>query len=303
MRPVLAALKKYPRTSGSDLGGIRAFAPTSSSHKGQNGVLLVVGGSRKYHGAPLLAMSGASRFCDLIFFYSPSGKGEGGKNSNIEIANKIKPKLFEFIGIGKKEIERHVRWADCVLVGNGMENTQETRKLTTALLKKTKKYRKRLVLDAGALYPYVLPYLHPGVLLMPHSVEFERVFGIAVSAGAGNGGIEAGRRLARKHSCNILLKTPGFDCIFDFQGNVKLNFTGNPGMTKGGTGDVLAGLVAALACKTDLYSAACAAAYLNGLAGDMLAKIMGANFNASDLAGELPFALSCTMHGTRQAKD
>jgi NAD(P)H-hydrate epimerase len=62
-------------------------------------------------------------------------------------------------------------------------------------------------------------------------------------------------------------------------------------MTKGGTGDVLAGLIAALACKNDLFLAACAGTFLNGLAGDRLFKKVSYYYSASDLISEIPKAI------------
>jgi len=62
-------------------------------------------------------------------------------------------------------------------------------------------------------------------------------------------------------------------------------------MTKGGTGDVLAGLIAGLACKNDLFLAASVGAYINGLAGDTLYKKVGPYFNASDLCEEIPMIM------------
>ena len=67
-----------------------------------------------------------------------------------------------------------------------------------------------------------------------------------------------------------------------------VNRTGNEGMTKGGTGDVLAGLIAALYCKNEAFLAASAGTYINGLAGDKLYERVGRYFNASDLVKEIP---------------
>ena len=73
---------------------------------------------------------------------------------------------------------------------------------------------------------------------------------------------------------------------------VAYSSTGNAGMTVGGTGDVLAGLAAGiLAQEKDLFRAACAAAYVNGKAGDLLMKKYGWGFTASDLVDKLPAAL------------
>jgi NAD(P)H-hydrate epimerase len=97
------------------------------------------------------------------------------------------------------------------------------------------------------------------------------------------------QKYSQKHGCLILLKGP-IDIIASPH-EWKYNFTGNEGMTKGGTGDVLAGLVAALACKNDLFLAACAGAFINGLAGDRLKKKVEIYFNASDLGDEIPRVL------------
>ena len=66
---------------------------------------------------------------------------------------------------------------------------------------------------------------------------------------------------------------------------------GNAGMTKGGTGDVLAGLVAALSCKNDVFLAAKAGSFINKKAGDNLFRKVGPYFNASDLCDEIPKVL------------
>ena len=63
---------------------------------------------------------------------------------------------------------------------------------------------------------------------------------------------------------------------------------GNAGMTKGGTGDVLAGLVAALVCMNDPFPSAVAGSLINKQAGDELYKTVGPFFNATDLANEIP---------------
>ena len=67
-----------------------------------------------------------------------------------------------------------------------------------------------------------------------------------------------------------------------------INQTGNVGMTKGGTGDVLAGLIAGLYCKNEAMLSASCGVYINGLAGDKLYTLVGRYYNASDLVKEIP---------------
>jgi hydroxyethylthiazole kinase-like uncharacterized protein yjeF len=99
------------------------------------------------------------------------------------------------------------------------------------------------------------------------------------------------RKEAEKLDAVILLKG-AVDIISDGK-RVKLNFTGNPGMTVGGTGDVLSGIVGALlAQKVDVFEAAVAGAFVNGAAGDFVAEEKGYHMVASDLFDWIPMVLN-----------
>lgn len=85
--------------------------------------------------------------------------------------------------------------------------------------------------------------------------------------------------------CKIFSGDESFiNCIIPIEG-------GNAGMTKGGTGDVLAGLVAALYCTHDAITAAVVGSYINKKAGDDLYKTVGSYFNSSDLVEQIPKTL------------
>jgi len=90
---------------------------------------------------------------------------------------------------------------------------------------------------------------------------------------------------------HTLLVKGAVDVVAGPDGTVRLNRTGNPGMTVGGTGDVLAGTVGALAAMLDPFEAAAAGAYGNGLAGDAAAESNGDGLVATDLIDRLPQAL------------
>jgi len=81
-----------------------------------------------------------------------------------------------------------------------------------------------------------------------------------------------------------------YDVIADSE-QTRLNRTGNPGMTVGGTGDVLAGAVGALAAVTEPFRAAAVGAYVTGTAGDIVAKERGDGLVATDLIDRLPEAM------------
>ena len=94
---------------------------------------------------------------------------------------------------------------------------------------------------------------------------------------------------AKEYNCVVLLK--GKTDIVCSEGVCLQISGGNAGMTKGGTGDVLAGLVAALACKNELFLAAAAGSYFNKRAGEALFEKVGYYFNATDLAQEIPVVM------------
>ncbi len=117
------------------------------------------------------------------------------------------------------------------------------------------------------------------VIITPHPKEFERVFGMAPTS-------ENVQTMAKQFGCIIVLK--GHEDIVCRPGEAVIISGGNAGMTKGGTGDVLAGLIASLACTNELWLSACAGSFFNKKAGESLEKRMGLYFNASDLALEIP---------------
>ncbi|KKT46094.1 MAG: Carbohydrate kinase, YjeF related protein, partial [Candidatus Gottesmanbacteria bacterium GW2011_GWA2_44_17] len=134
---------------------------------------------------------------------------------------------------------------------------------------------KKWVIDGGALQVLDKKLLNQNMIITPHHKEYEILFGQ-----------ESVDKMAKEYHSTIVLK--GKEDIICDQNRCLINQTGNEGMTKGGTGDVLAGLIAALYCKNDAFLAASGGTYLNGLAGDKLHERMGIYFNASDLVREIP---------------
>ncbi|MFH0922838.1 MAG: NAD(P)H-hydrate dehydratase, partial [Candidatus Micrarchaeota archaeon] len=126
------------------------------------------------------------------------------------------------------------------------------------------------------------------VLVTPHPLEFKALFGVEASP-------EEAKRQAKKWMCAVLLKRRY--CFVTDGVKVWKNDNGNEGMTKGGTGDVLAGLCAAFRCKNDLLLSAKSAAFINGFAADVLYTIQGAAFDADDLAESVAFAFNQEFQG------
>ncbi|MBS3069136.1 NAD(P)H-hydrate dehydratase [Candidatus Micrarchaeota archaeon] len=262
--------------------------PSSSSHKGQNGIALIIAGGKKYHGSAVLSVIAASRFVDLLYFYSPSAKVEF-------FVRKATPCV---ICIAKNELEAHIRKADAILIGPGMETDARTKKLVHFVLAA----RKKCVLDASAIRCAKLGELHARCVLTPHVKEFKAAFGMDANE-------KNALSCAKKYKCNILLKgktdfivAAGDEGVAGGRAQMKMRELvravkilkvagGNAGLAHGGTGDVLAGLLCALLCKNGFFASMAAASFVNKKAGETLAKKFGTNFSALDLANGLSSAL------------
>lgn len=242
--------------------------PNIASHKGQNGRILVIAGSDKYHGALLMAVKSASRIIDMVYVHSV--------DANLKLIEKLKSEIATFICVTAGELWETVDLVDAILIGPGLEESRLNRKLVERLLKEHPD--KKVIVDATALWHVDPELLHPNCVVTPHSREFMNVFGCDPTE-------ENVLKMAKYYQCKIVF-TSATDIISDGK-DVWLNKTGNEGMTKGGTGDVLSGLITGLSATNDLLISAQVGAYLNGLAGDRLKAKVGTFFNAEDLIGEL----------------
>jgi hydroxyethylthiazole kinase-like uncharacterized protein yjeF len=257
----------------------KLYKPALDSHKGQNGKLMIIGGSHLFHAASLWSLKVASRIVDMVFYSSIP--------ENNEIVQEAKEEFRNGIVVPREKIEKYIEEAECVLIGPGLprkdgeeEGDDDTKKLTERLLNQYED--KKWVIDGGSLQviePSIIPQT---AIITPHHLEFKTLFGIE----ANEKNVED---MAKKYNLTILLKGPT-DSICNQEKCVKV-FGGNPGMTKGGTGDVLAGLVAALYCKNEAFLSALAGSYINKKAGESLSKKIGIYFNASDLADEIPIVM------------
>ncbi len=243
--------------------------PPQQSHKGDNGKLLIIGGSEQFHGAPLFAAKIASKIVDLVYFSSVP--------ENNKLISKMKSKFCDFIAVKRNKAIDFAKKVDTILIGPGIGANKETKKLTNSLLKKFK--NKKFILDADALQVVDKKLLNKNCIITPHKGEFKSLFNKTASK-------KIVLETAKKYNCIIVLK--GAKDYITNGKELKINTTGNAGMTKGGTGDVLAGLIAGLSCQNDLFLSARAGAFINGLAGDRLKEKASYYYNASDLIKEIP---------------
>ena len=117
------------------------YRPAKDSHKGQNGKLCIIGGSRLFHGASLWALKIASRIVDMVYFSSIP--------ENNQLAEKLKSQIFDFICVPRAEVGEYIKEADAVLIGPGLTREGETKKLTKKLLFQFPD--KKWIIDAGSL--------------------------------------------------------------------------------------------------------------------------------------------------------
>lgn len=227
-----------------------------------------------FHAASLWSLTVASRIVDLVHYASIP--------ENNEIVKQAKEEFRNGIVIRREQIFNYIEEDNAILIGPGMARTKETEELTNSLL--TKYPNKQWVIDAGSLQMMDPDNIPQNAILTPHHGEFSHAFGN-----------EEPIRVAKKHQCIILLKGPT-DIVTDGK-TIREIRGGNAGMTKGGTGDVLAGLVAALACTNDPFVSAVAGSKINKAAGDELYQTVGPFFNATDLANQIPRTMKKLLRG------
>ncbi len=178
--------------------------------------------------------------------------------------------------------------ATCVVLGPGLGLHEETMEAVREFLSRVEE-RTKIVMDADSLKAVAGRLeLVSGkrVVLTPHAGEFRIMTGVSLTTDVRER-MEVVREIAAKYGVVFLVKGH-YDVISD--GKIaRVNATGNPAMTAGGTGDVLTGILAAFASWTDdLMDAACAAAFVNGLAGDMASEELGNHITAFDLLDYIP---------------
>ncbi len=238
------------------------------------GQVTIIGGSSLFHGAPILALKTASRMVEMVFFASP-------EPSVGKVAEELKSKLSSFIWVPWEEVGKYIKKSNAVLIGPGfMRHRSESKEITEKFLSKFPE--KQWVIDAGSLQVMETKFIPRNAILTPNIKEFGILFGVEASA-------KIISSLAQKHSCVIVFKGPetivcsSKECV-----SVK---GGNRGLEKGGTGDVLAGLIVALAAKNPPFLAACVASWIVKRTADQLYKKVGFAYNADDLAEKIPEVL------------
>ena len=280
------------------------------SHKGDYGRCLIIAGSTGYTGAPALSARAASRMgAGLVYLGVPESiYGVMAVKLDEEMPFPLPTdRNGRLAANAAGEILRRAGECDVCLIGPGLGRSPEITELVLSVIRIVKA---PVVVDADGLnavsgYTDVLEKaMHPRILT-PHYGEFARLIGGATDAGGPSdsdkpGGVpppsvtdklREARLFAKNNRCYLVLK--GHRTITASpDGSAYINTTGGPAMAKGGSGDVLAGMIAALIGQKFPPDAAIrTAVYIHGLAGDMCAAELGEySVTAGDVVDMLPKA-------------
>lgn len=251
--------------------------PKRESHKGDNGRVLVLGGSSLFHSASLWAAELLAHFADLVFYYSPF-------SGNQKLALELKRRFYNGIVVANKSNFRaYLQEADVVLLGPGMMREGKEGKLTTKLTNSLLKSfpDKKIVIDAGALQKLDSNNIRRSFILTPHWQEFQSLFPkITLPRLTG----------LNKYPATYLLKKSGVDYVWSWERPEELFSVslGNEGLTKGGTGDLLAALTASFYVHNPAWLASSAASIVLKSAADDLYKQVGPFYTTTELLQQIP---------------
>jgi len=280
----------------------RLFIPPADSHKGVSGRLLVIGGSSLFHSASIWAAEIASHFVDIVHYSSTK--------ENQAIILSLKKKFINGIVVKKEALLDYVVEDGVVLIGCGMLRAKKIGKKLISPLKFSsiltltdeadytyyltgyllENYpQKKFVLDAGSLQMMRASWLkglQTKPIITPHKKEFENLLAVKLTGLSLNAKAELVLKKAKEYRTIILLK--GAEDIITDGWDLYIVRGGNPGLTKGGSGDILSGLAASLAVKNDSLLAAVLASYLIKKSADYLYKLKGYWYNNDEILDCLP---------------
>lgn len=277
---------------------IRSFLPRRNpgGHKGTFGKMLIIGGCPGFTGAPYLAAGAAVRSgCGLVYLGVPESiwAVEAVKCSSampFSLPSGRKEGTLQYGAL--LQIQEKLHHCDVLALGPGLGRSKDVTRLVCDLLLRTEK---PVVLDADGINALSE---HMDILdarrgrttiLTPHDGEFARLGGNL----SGGDRIGAAVEFAKAHGCVLVLK--GHNTITAAPaGNALVNTTGNSGLAKGGSGDVLTGVIASLLCQgmAPVQAAACGV-WLHGCAGNFAAgKFTEYGVTPSDVIAFLPQAFA-----------
>jgi len=270
-----------------------------ASHKGNHGHLLIIAGSKGKTGAAILAAKGALRSgAGLVSLCVPHNLNSIFEISLPEAMTIPLPQSSGFFSIGDWElIKDNISSKQAIVIGPGIGTDTKTAELVFSLYGTV---QCPLIIDADALnliakYRDKLPEPAGPRIFTPHPGELSRLLNISIEQ-IQNNRLEAaaqGCDLFKNNTHEMVLVLKGAGTIIaSGEGTASINTSGNPGMATGGMGDVLSGVIGALAgIGLDSLSSAIAGVYLHGYAADRLFQEQGVGFSATEVADAIPMAI------------
>ena len=267
-----------------------------NEHKYSAGKVLTIAGSGKLPGAAFFAANATQKVgCGASILAFPESLKETAflklDGSTVLTYDDEGRQYLSFKNIN--ELQKKIEWADVVAIGPGLGREDETREAVITILKKNKNIR--FVIDADAIFAlkdrkYKNVNLHNSVLT-PHMHEFSELIGISVEE-LQKDIFHHGKTFSSSTGSTLVLKGAP-TIIFTPQGEALINSTGNPGMAKFGTGDVLTGAIAGFMSQNkEIEKSVITAVYSHSLAADILHEektVYG--FTATDIMDYLPKAV------------
>jgi hydroxyethylthiazole kinase-like uncharacterized protein yjeF len=270
------------------------FTRSSDTHKYQSGKVYILGGSRGFSGAAILAARGALRSgAGLVRLAVPESIGAIAETASLETIVDYLPETDSQSAAmaGLDQVLSGASWSDVTALGPGLGRHPNTIELVLELIAKIER---PLVIDADALYalstnPDLLKDRVSPTILTPHAGEFKRLAGME---GQTTPTWQHARKMAQEFGVYVLLKgAPSLLATPD--GQIFINSTGNPGMATGGSGDVLTGVLASLWSQWSILPDILNFGMLiHGLAADHQMTTKGIlGLNADDIVEGLPQVL------------
>lgn len=265
------------------------------AHKGSCGRVAVIAGSQGMTGAAALAATGALRSgAGLVTLGIAASLNSIMEVKLTEIMTRSWPEI-EGGALGLQSVpymEELAGKCDATVIGPGLGRHEDT---LSAIRKFITEARRPLVIDADGLIALtediqLLQQTEAVPVLTPHPGEMAMLTGLTIDE-IGEDRLYVARQAAIDWGSIVVLKGAGTVVAFP-DGEAFVNPTGNAGMASGGTGDVLAGMIASLIAQgMSSHDAAVAGVYLHGLAGDIVAKRGMVGMTALDLAEAIPLAI------------
>lgn len=267
------------RYTVTDIAQFSGFPPVrrSDSHKGTFGKVLVIAGSSSMRGAAFFSVMGALR----------SGAGLVSLATTLRCINTVSVLAPEstfiemttdkngFMCFDEEKITSALERADAVVIGCGMGVTPETTELTKFVVQNSEV---PVIIDADGINCIssdidILLKKKTDIILTPHVAEMARIWSCGIEDISENR-FECAEKLAEAYDVTVVLKGAG--TVIADKERTFVNPTGNPGMSTGGSGDILAGIIGTVAAQGySAFESACTSVYIHGLAGDITAEKLG----------------------------